>query len=158
MTAITAQARRVNEHTSARSQAAIDGVLEASLLHHARHPEAIDQRLEGLRQEWDIERTLECNAATISFLSILHSALTGRKTYLLAGVVTGFLFQHAVQGWCPPLPIFRRLGIRTKDEINQEYICLQLLRHGLDEFRSLRDADPVTRVAAILAVVDDENP
>jgi hypothetical protein len=42
--------------------------------------------------------------------------------------VTAFLFQHAVQGWCPPVPILRRLGFRTVTEIEQERHALKALR------------------------------
>jgi hypothetical protein len=42
--------------------------------------------------------------------------------------VTAFLFQHAVQGWCPPLPILRRLGFRTASEIDTERYALKALR------------------------------
>jgi len=31
-----------------------------------------------------------------------------------------FLLQHGMQGWCPPLPILRRLGVRTRGEIDRE--------------------------------------
>jgi hypothetical protein len=42
--------------------------------------------------------------------------------------VAGFLLQHAVQGWCPPVPVFRRLGFRTQTEIDYERYALKVLR------------------------------
>ena len=51
----------------------------------------------------------------------------------LPALVTGFLFQHAVQGWCPPLPILRRLGVRTAREIELERVALKMLRGDFDE-------------------------
>ncbi len=48
--------------------------------------------------------------------------------------VAGFLFQHAVQGWCPPVPLFRRLGFRTAREIDHERYALKALR---GDFRRL---------------------
>jgi len=42
--------------------------------------------------------------------------------------VTAFLLQHAVQGWCPPLPVLRRLGFRTAREIEVERNALKALR------------------------------
>jgi hypothetical protein len=39
------------------------------------------------------------------------------------------LFQHAVQGWCPPVPILRRMGFRTIYEIEQERRELLALRN-----------------------------
>ncbi|HET9942578.1 MAG TPA: hypothetical protein VFR05_04515, partial [Terriglobia bacterium] len=38
------------------------------------------------------------------------------------------LLQHAVQGWCPPVPLFRRLGIRTQREIDEERYALKAMR------------------------------
>ena len=43
------------------------------------------------------------------------------------------LFQHAVQGWCPPIPLLRRLGIRTSREIEIERVALKILRGDFGE-------------------------
>jgi hypothetical protein len=43
-----------------------------------------------------------------------------------------FFLQHAIQGWCPPLPAFRMLGFRTKKEIEKERYALKLLRGDFD--------------------------
>jgi hypothetical protein len=51
-----------------------------------------------------------------------------RKFFFFPAVVAGFLLQHAVQGWCPPLPIFRRMGFRTQTEIDEERHALKALR------------------------------
>lgn len=53
------------------------------------------------------------------------SATVDRRWLALLAVVTAFLFQHAVQGCCPPLPILRRLGFRTAEEIGQEGCALK---------------------------------
>jgi hypothetical protein len=47
-------------------------------------------------------------------------------------LVTAFLFQHAMQGWCPPVPILRRLGFRTADEIGKERMALKAVRGDFD--------------------------
>jgi hypothetical protein len=49
-----------------------------------------------------------------------------------------------VQGWCPPLPVFRRLGIRTASEIDYERYALKSLRGDFDELDSeeSRNANP----------------
>lgn len=62
--------------------------------------------------------------------------------------MTGFLFQHAIQGWCPPLPILRRLGFRTAEEINQERYALKALR-GDFEAQSDNKLDAVLRAVGI---------
>jgi hypothetical protein len=35
--------------------------------------------------------------------------------------------QHALQGWCPPVPVLRRLGYRTQPEIEEERCALRAL-------------------------------
>jgi hypothetical protein len=96
--------------------------------------EAIDRRLAELDQEWDIERTLEANAATASLVGLTLGATVDKKWFIFPAVVAGFLLQHAVQGWCPPLPVFRRLGFRTQSEIDYERYALKSLR---GDFRNL---------------------
>jgi hypothetical protein len=51
-----------------------------------------------------------------------------RKWYILPAAVTSFWLQHGLQGWCPPLPLFRKMGIRTTREINEERMALKVLR------------------------------
>lgn len=97
-------------------------------------PGAIDRRLEELDREWDIERTLEANAATASLIGLTLGATVDRKWFIFPAFVAGFLLQHAVQGWCPPVPVFRRLGFRTQSEIDQEKYALKALR---GDFRDL---------------------
>jgi hypothetical protein len=88
----------------------------------------ITARIRELRREWDIERTLEANAAAVALLGVALGAAVHRRWFALPGVVAAFLLQHAVQGWCPPLPVFRRLGVRTAAEIHEEIIALKILR------------------------------
>ncbi|HVK09136.1 MAG TPA: DUF2892 domain-containing protein, partial [Gemmataceae bacterium] len=89
---------------------------------------AIDHRLAELDREWDIERTLEANAASAVLIGTALGTFVDRRFYLLPAVVGGFLLQHALQGWCPPLPAFRRMGVRTQSEIDEERMALKALR------------------------------
>ena len=93
---------------------------------------AIDRRLDELDYEWDIERTLEANAATAVLIGTLLGATVDRRLFVLPAIVGGFLLQHAVQGWCPPVPLFRRLGVRTASEIDHERYALKALRGDFD--------------------------
>ena len=100
--------------------------------------EEIEQRLHQLDREWDIERMLEANAATVCMLSVMLGTTVNRRWYLLPGVVGAFLLQHALQGWCPPLPVFRRLGVRTSSEIEEERRALLELRHNSEMEKMLQ--------------------
>jgi hypothetical protein len=91
-------------------------------------PAEIRQRLEELEAEWDIERTLEVNAATVTLIGLTLGATVDRRFFILPAVVACFLLQHGVQGWCPPIPILRRMGIRTSYEIDNERYALKALR------------------------------
>lgn len=98
----------------------------AKLKHAGRS--AIGRRLRELDAEWDIERLLEANAATACLIGLGLGATVDRRWFALPAVVAAFLLQHAVQGWCPPLPVFRRLGVRTASEIDYERYALKALR------------------------------
>jgi hypothetical protein len=94
----------------------------------ARGGEAIDRRIGQLDREWDIERALEANAATAALLGVVLGATVNRKWFAFPAFVGSFLLYHAIQGWCPPVPILRRLGFRTQTEIERERYALKALR------------------------------
>jgi len=76
---------------------------------------------------WDIERALEGNASTLALGGLALGFPANRKWFALPVVVMSFLLQHGLQGWCPPLPVLRRLGFRTRGEIDQEKYALKAL-------------------------------
>lgn len=101
---------------------------EARVAWCASRPERIDRRLEELEREWDIERVLEVNGSVLALTGLALGATTSRKWFLLPAAVVGFCLQHALRGWCPPLPLFRRMGVRTQREIDEERYALKALR------------------------------
>jgi hypothetical protein len=120
---------RVPKHTRQERNERIHREIEENVARcGAAGAEAIDRRLQELDREWDIERTLEANAATASLMGLGLGAVVDRRFFAIPAVVAGFLLQHAVQGWCPPVPLFRRLGFRTQPEIEQERYALKALR------------------------------
>lgn len=132
---IPSTVHRVAEQTAANVNEEIRRRTEESMVRHAAAgPEAIDRRLAELDREWDVERTLEANAAIASLVGLTLGATVSRKWFFFPAVVAGFLLQHAVQGWCPPLTVFRRLGVRTQTEIDYERYALKALR---GDFRHL---------------------
>ena len=98
----------------------------ASLL--LQGPEAINRRLEELDHEWDIERTIEANASSIMIASLALGLLADKRWLAISLAVPSFLLLHALEGWCPPIPILRRCGFRTQREINIERTALRILR------------------------------
>lgn len=99
--------------------------------------DAINCRLAELDREWDVERVLEANAATASLVGLTLGATVDRKWFLIPALVAGFLLQHTVEGWCPPLPILRYLGFRTQSEIDYERYALKSLRGDFNDMPPL---------------------
>lgn len=129
---------RVPLHTPDRYNEAIRRQTEENVARiAAAGPHAIERRLQELDREWDIERTLEANAASVALIGLGLGTFLDRRLYVLPALVCGFLLQHAVQGWCPPVPLFRRLGVRTASEIDRERYALKALR---GDFRHLGEA------------------
>ena len=118
-------AEHVNEQIRRRMEERVARVAAAG-------PAAIARRLEELDREWDIERTLEANAATITAVGSALALLVNRRFAFVPLVVGSFLLQHAVQGWCPPLPVFRRYGVRTQAEIEEERYALKAIRGNFE--------------------------
>jgi rhodanese-related sulfurtransferase len=112
---------RVAHHTASHINAQIYQQIEENVARTAAGGvEAINRRLAELDREWDMERALEANAATASLIGLTLGATVDRRWLVFPAVVAGFLLQHAVQGWCPPVPVLRRLGFRTQTEIDYE--------------------------------------
>jgi hypothetical protein len=112
---------RIRESTSGTSNSEIDAAIEQSIAKHKGKSAAkINQRIAELDAEWDIERVLTLNASTLTLLGLALGVTKDRRWLALPTMVMAFLFQHSVQGWCPPLPVFRKMGIRTRGEIDRE--------------------------------------
>lgn len=97
-------------------------------LSHNLESNEVGRRIGELEKEWDIDRTLMANASTLSLAGVVLGSTVNRNWFVLPGVVVSFLLWHAIQGWCPPLPIFRKLGYRSRKEIDIEKFALKALR------------------------------
>lgn len=119
---------RVRRSTSPAINRRIDRRTDANIRQFARKgSEQIRERIRALDREWGIERVLEFNASTLALSGLVLGVTTDRRWLWLPGIVLPFLLQHALQGWCPPLPILRRLGVRTRAEIDREKYALMAL-------------------------------
>jgi hypothetical protein len=122
----------INEHIRRQTDASVARYAAAG-------PETIGRRLAKLDEEWDTERCLETMAPTITLIGITLGLAVNRKWFALPLLVQSFFLQHALQGWCPPLPILRRLGVRTAAEIEEERYALKALRADFREVSERSD-------------------
>mgnify|MGYP005753236797 CR=1 FL=1 len=144
---------RVEQNTAAEANERIRLRMEDSIYYFAEHPLEIGSRLRELDAEWDIERTLEANAATLGLAGVAMGAFVDKRWLLFPAAISGFLLQHALQGWCPPIVLFRKQGVRTSTEIDRERYALKALRGDFvltDETEGLSHDEKVQRVLATL--------
>jgi hypothetical protein len=109
-------------------------------------PAAISRLIADLDEEWDIERWLETNASLLALSGTLLGIFVNKKFLAIPCLVLPFLLQHAIQGWCPPVPLFRRKGIRTRREIDAEKYALKALRGDFAAVK--RNGEPIEETKA----------
>lgn len=122
---------RVREHSSDEANRRIDRDTDNSIRRYSELSDlAVARRIEELDREWDIERMLQMNASALALSGLVLGITRNPRWLLVPGTVLPFLLQHAVQGWCPPMPVLRRLGFRTRSEIDRERYELAASRIG----------------------------
>jgi hypothetical protein len=137
---------RVRAHSPEQANREIDRQIREQVWKYGdRNPSEITCRIRELEREWDMERWLEMNASGLAFLGLALGATRNRKWLILPGIVLPFLFQHAVQGWCPPVPVLRRLGVRTREEIDREKYALKALRGDFESVSGPAEAEQASR-------------
>jgi hypothetical protein len=138
----------VNQQIQQQARQRVTQILRAG-------PAAIERRLAELDEEWDIERYLETMAPSFTLLGLALGVTKSRKWLIIPAVVQTFFLQHALQGWCPPIPILRRLGIRTADEINEERYALKALRGDFERISELPRTSGNSRASEALAATQN---
>ena len=119
----------------------IDQATLARIWDYARKsPEEITARIEALDREWDLERVLESNAAALSLAGVALSALVRRRWLLLPAGVLSLMLQHSLMGTSLPAKLLRRVGIRTRREIDAEKYALRLLRGDFDRLKEVHES------------------
>lgn len=116
---------RIRDNTPDSINQKIDQKSQQNIQYYNKQNEmVIKSRIKELDHEWDIERVLALNASLFALTGTILGITVNKKWLILPVVVTSFLAQHAVQGWCPPLPLFRKSGFRSRKEIDLERYSL----------------------------------
>lgn len=137
---------RIRAHTDPEILEKIDQQIEANVRHYATQSKGfLSVRIDELEKEWDIERHIQVNASALALGGIALGATVNKKWLLLSAGVLGFLFQHATHGWCPPVPVLRRMGVRTRSEIEREKYALKALRGDFQQIQPPTEANQLAR-------------
>lgn len=141
MNKVFTNGKKVRNHTSSETNLKIDEeTLENIKFYFDKSEQEITERIKELDEKWDIERVLEINMSTLALSGIILSKASSRRWLVLPAVVLGFFAQHALQGWCPPVTLLRKLKVRTRDEIDQEKHALKAIRGDYSNVHSAEEA------------------
>ncbi|HUQ04269.1 MAG TPA: hypothetical protein VM261_17340 [Kofleriaceae bacterium] len=129
---------RIREHTRESVNKRIDRQTLGAVADSIGSSDEIVGRLQELDREWNVDRALMVNFAAIGGLTAAMAMRNLARRGSMGGwglffwTQVGFLAYHAIRGWCPPLPVFRRLGFRSSREIGAEREVLhEALKHAV---------------------------
>jgi hypothetical protein len=132
---------RVRRHTAAEVLRRIDDVTVVSLTRCAASPAQFERRLAELDREWDTDRALETEAATMGLIGLALGAFVRKRFLGLPAIVAAAVLLQATTGRYPLMPLFRRLGLRTSKEIARERYALKALRGDFAGMGTTRAAE-----------------
>ncbi|HYO55083.1 hypothetical protein [Archangium sp.] len=137
---------RVRRHGPEKANEELMREARERIARYANRPlDEVEERLRELDREWDLERSLQVNAAAWSLVGLVLGVTVSRKWLVVPGVMAGFLLQYGLMGWSPPVSVMRRLKSRTRGEIEAEKLTLRVQRgdfRGMDEAHSASSEGP----------------
>ena len=102
--------------------------IEQNVAFFQANPEGLADRLAELETEWDVGYVLQLVTGGLSIAGCWLSLSRGRLWLLLPLLSAVAQLQHTVAGRGPVADFARRMGFRTRDEIESEIIALQAIR------------------------------
>jgi len=130
----------IRENISPEINQRVETEIREHLNKYYNDPSKIDKRLCELDHEWDIERVLQLNTAALSLTGLWRGLTRHRLWLILPLAAVSFLALHATENWCPPVTLLRRIGFRTRVEIEKERYALKAIR---GDFKYLLDVPNV---------------
>jgi hypothetical protein len=91
-------------------------------------PEAISTRIARLEEEKDIDRIFATVASGLGLFGLVAGFLGGRTLRMFTWIALPMLFARSLGRWVPPVEGLRRMGFRSRREIEEEKYALKALR------------------------------
>jgi len=104
--------------------------------YHDYDEQEISARLTQLDDEWDIERVLQLEGAALTIAGVILGLTINKKWLTLSLAASVVLINAIAKNWNTPLPLLRKLGFRTRVEIEKEKYAPKAIR---GDFKYLLD-------------------
>lgn len=118
---------KVEQHTDPEINKRTHKQMDRSITYFKHHKDEVGERLQELEQEWSTDRVVQTMAGAVGLTGAILTVATNNKRFAVMSAVAGsFLLMYSIMGWVPPLPLLRRLGVRTTSEIDDERCALAL--------------------------------
>lgn len=125
-----------SQEANENRQSSIDEKVKDDIRKYAEQGrEAIDQRIKELDSSWDMERTLQLNAAILVLGGILLYK-NNKKWAILSIFATAMLAQQAFAGNCGVFRFLNFFGMKSRKEIEREKFALKALRGDFDNIKN----------------------
>lgn len=126
---------RSDSFQSDKGRAEKERQVRSTLADYSRAEEGkIDARIKQLDKEWNLERAIELEAPLMIGLGALLGTVHNKKWYALSATAASMVLVHNTTGWYPLMPLFRKLGLRSQNEIETERNALRALRRDHKQF------------------------
>jgi len=115
---------RVRAHAAQTVNERLDRATRANLRRAAEDREFAVQRLAKVEREWELDRAIMLGFAVMGSVALVLGLRRDWRWRFPLSAQIGFLALHSIVGWCPPAAVLRRLGFRTRQEIEAERLAL----------------------------------
>ena len=92
------------------------------------NPRGIETRLEALDEEWSVDKVLQIFTGGASVAAFWFSLTKSRLFNIVPAILGGGAIAYGITGKSPAADLVRRLGFRTRDEIEGERMALLAVR------------------------------
>jgi hypothetical protein len=100
----------------------------------------------------DMERAVLIEASALGGLGLILGLTRHRAWFLLPLGIFGLMMWHGSTGSCPPGNMMRRMGLRSRKDMDEERYALKVLRGDFDHISST-SAHPDQRISETWAAV-----
>ncbi len=114
----------------------VEVAIQDNLNGYYNDQENINQRLLELDNEVDVETYMQAESSSLTLAGIILSLAVSKKWLILPIATSALSIANLIRGRNNPLTIFRKLGFRTRAEIEKERYALKAIR---GDFKYLLD-------------------